>query len=172
MRPSDFLGLRASASVARLSLCSLILLTILTAPGLADAPTHKLTLSARTTHKYDCGVAHGVKQCSDACVVAARLANLNVQKPVPIEVAIWFKNDNTDAGESDLSFRFDALGIKEKMKQPIVNEAPSYTCDKVQVKRIEVSCPDGQDGKCPSFVYVSVPDVKVLRIKHQNIDGK
>jgi len=159
-------GERRYARAARLYFYSGLVLSILATKAFGDAPTHKLMLEAETLSKTDCGNG----ECRPACSVKATLTNVGRGKSVSLEVAIWYNNNSTDAGQSAISLNFPDLA--EQQTESATDEARGYNCYQVSVKRIEVSCPEELGKKCPVFYNISVPDFSPLGIKREDVEGK
>jgi hypothetical protein len=135
-------------------------------PSSADAPTHRLSLSAESI-KTDC--AKG--QCSVACSFKGTLTNLGPSASVALSVALWYVTDANDAKQSAASLDFASLDVGQS--QTTEAEAYFYTCDNVVMKGIEVLCPEsGPNEKCPHFYNVEILSLKTPKINKQVVEGK
>jgi len=161
---SSFSKLFRTATITALSI-------LISAPfsfALADAATHSLSIKTIEYDKVDCGGG----TCSSECAVVGKLkmTRFGPEKSAPIEVQIWYKTNHVDSGESSITLTFDELS-KGKVAEAR-GQAPGYKCRQVVVKRIAVECPLATNDRCPGFYYVQIPDMPLLKIKAQKIEGK
>lgn len=134
----------------------------------ADGATHDLRLSVETLPQTDCGSDGCVPACSVKGTLA--LTEAGPEKSVMVDIQFWYKSDHTDAGEGAVSLQFEELGLGQT--RSTLAEAPGYACEDVKIIRIVVECPMETDSRCPGFYYVQIPEVKLLGIKKQKIEGK
>lgn len=162
---SDRLRPAKIAQLASIAACQLIL-TFFTPAAFADAPTHRLKLSAETLTKTDCG-SDG---CVPACQVQGALTNLKDSSSAPLTVILWYPTDQIDAGEAAVALDFPKLpGGRHRS---IKNEIPGLACHDVRIKRVEVVCPGEQDERCPGFYNIEISDYPSFGLKKQKVEGK
>ncbi|GAC1043891.1 hypothetical protein [Rhizobium sp. No.120] len=145
----------------------------------ADSATHQLSL-VTSSIEGDCGGG----TCTPMCSFKAQLKNIGHRTSRPIAIYLHYplddlgkKTDVAGGDEEDVAEHRSMVALyfrelKAGATDNIRDEARRKTCEELVIDKIEVTCPEEKDGKCPGFYYIEIPEVKVPSIKHQKIEGK